>query len=194
MHYLTLITAEIPEITEDEQTNEAVKAQIDKLENEKESFPEKSSGILNLLIAACNSIRDEFSRAVASAATDILEPYHCDTENPDYLEFWDKTPELEAAYEQSIDCFLLPQGKIVTSRHPAIYGRFTIRNGNVYETHAGPLHHEKEPKQPNESKPFRIIRLRSSIWIFPIMQRNTGESPIILNRKLMDFTIIQMLF
>ena len=31
MHYLTLITAEIPEITEDEQTNEAVKAQIDKL-------------------------------------------------------------------------------------------------------------------------------------------------------------------
>lgn len=94
-----------PEITEDEQTNEAVKAQIDKLENEKESFPEKSSGILNLLIAACNSIRDEFSRAVASAATDILEPYHCDTENPDYLEFWDKTPELEAAYEQSIDCF-----------------------------------------------------------------------------------------
>lgn len=84
MHYLTLITAEIPEITEDEQTNEAVKAQIDKLENEKESFPEKSSGILNLLIAACSSIRDEFSRAVASAATDILEPYHCDTENPDY--------------------------------------------------------------------------------------------------------------
>ena len=105
MHYLTLITAEIPEITEDEQTNEAVKAQIDKLENEKESFPEKSSGILNLLIAACNSIRDEFSRAVASAATDILEPYHCDTENPDYLEFWDKTPELEASlrrYNESL--------------------------------------------------------------------------------------------
>lgn len=152
MHYLTLITAEIPEITEDEQTNEAVKAQIDKLENEKESFPEKSSGILNLLIAACNSIRDEFSRAVASAATDILEPYHCDTENPDYLEFWDKTPELEAAYEQSIDCFLLPQGKIVTSRHPAIYGRFTIRNGNVYETHAGPLHHEKRTKAAKRIK------------------------------------------
>lgn len=152
MHYLTLITAEIPEITEDEQTNEAVKAQIDKLENEKESFPEKSSGILNLLIAACNSIRDEFSRAVASAATDILEPYHCDTENPDYLEFWDKTPELEAAYEQSIDCFLLPQGKIVTSRHPAIYGRYTIRNGNVYETHAGPLHHEKRTKAAKRIK------------------------------------------
>ena len=54
--------------------------------------------------------------------------------------------ELKAAYEQSIDCFLLPQGKIVTSRHPAIYGRFTIRNGNVYETHAGPLHHEKRTK------------------------------------------------
>lgn len=162
-HYLTLITAEIPEITEDEQTNEAVKAQIDKLENEKESFPEKSSGILNLLIAACNSIRAEFSRAVASAATDILEPYHCDTEIRIIWSSGIRHPNWKLLMNKAltVSCFrraksLLPGILPYTDALPSVMGTYMKPMQVHYTT-------KKEPKQPNESKSFRIIRLRSSI-------------------------------
>ena len=152
MHYLTLITAQIPSLEEDVQGNEAVAEQIAKLEREKKLLSDQSPCILNLFLEACNSIRDTFSRAVASSASNILEPYSCDTENPDYLEFWDKTEELETAYQQMQDCVRLPEGRIVSVNHPRIFNHFTLRNEQVYELHAGPLQHEKRTKAAKRIK------------------------------------------
>lgn len=151
MHYLTLITAEIPTLVEDEEANEAVANQINKLKQEKELSPKEPLCILDLLLESCNNIRDTFSRAVVSATGSILEPYYSGTENPDYLEFWDKTEELETAYQQTIDCFKLPEGRIVPYYHSRA-SHFTIRDGQVYKCCAGPLHHEKRTKSAKRIK------------------------------------------
>ncbi len=153
MHYLTLITADIPTLEEDIQANEAVAEQMKKLEKQKELVPKEPLCILDLLLASCNNIRDTFSRAVVSTASSILEPYYSDTENPDYLEFWDKTQDLEAAYEGTIDCFLLPEGTIVPDYHRRAYD-FTIHNGQVCKRCAGPLHH---PKRTKSAKRIRAL-------------------------------------
>lgn len=194
MHYLTLITAEIPEITEDEQTNEAVKAQIDKLENEKESFPENHLVSLTFSLQPATASGMNFpeqllllqltywSRITVTRKIRII--WSSGIRHPNWKLLMNKA--------LTVSCFrraksLLPGILPYTDALPSVMGTYMKPMQVHYTT-------KKEPKQPNESKPFRIIRLRSSIWIFPIMQRNTGESPIILNRKLMDFTIIQMLF
>ena len=151
MHYLTLITADIPILEEDIQANEAVTEQKKKLEKQKELAPKEPLCILDLLLASCNNIWDTFSRAVASTASSILEPYYSDTENPDYLEFWDKTQDLETAYEGTIDCFRLPEGTIVPDYHRRACD-FTIHNGQVYKRCAGPLHHPKRTKSAKRIK------------------------------------------
>ena len=139
MHYLTLITAEIPVQIEDDVENEAVKKRKKELEKEKQLNPDHSSCITDLMIASCNNLRDTFSRAVASSAESILDPYNSQTEDPDYLEFWDKTQELERAYQQTVDCIRLPEGRIFNIYDPTVFNRFIIRDGKVYERHAGPL-------------------------------------------------------
>lgn len=152
MHYLTLITAPIPSLEEEVQTNEAVEQQINKLKEEKRLSSDDSPCILDLLLASCNNIRDTFSRAVASSAASILEPYYCGTENPDYLEFWDKTQDLETAYAQTMDCIKLPNGRIISVNESVGKHRYVIRDNQVYECYAGPLRHEKRTKSAKRIK------------------------------------------
>lgn len=151
MHYLTLITADIPPLEEDVQANKAVAEQMNRLKKEKELVPKESLCMLDLLLESCNNIRDTFSRAVASSARSILNRYYCDTENPDYLAFWDKTQELETAYEKTVDCFQLPNGRIVPDYHSSAC-HFIIRNGLVYKRYAGSLHHPKRTKSAKRIK------------------------------------------
>lgn len=193
MHYLTLITAKIPTLIEDEQTNNFIADLISKLEKEKEQSSQSPLCLQNIFLEEYRNMRDTFSRDVNSSVENILEPYYSGTDNPDYLEFWDKTQELESAYEQTVDCFQLPEGRIVPYYHSGACN-FIIRNGLVYKRHAGTLQHEKEPNLPNVSRRFQIIQSKSFIRHFPTMQLNTGDFLIIQNKKLMVFIIIRMLF
>lgn len=72
---------------------------------------------------------------VISGVCDLMEPYNAITENPEYLEFNDKTDDLKCQYDKgTVDCIKLPQGKIIINPS-AVYGtRFVIRDGKVFET------------------------------------------------------------
>lgn len=146
MHYLILISADIPNLIEDEEENNAVAIRREMLLKKREAVPEDILSYLDILLSLCSNQRDTFSRAVASHANNILEPYDSNTTDTDYMEFCDKTQELKIAYQQSANCFKLPNGRIVDPYDSSVCGRYIMRNGQVYQCNAGPLHHEKRTK------------------------------------------------
>ena len=150
MHCLTLVTAEIPSLEENLAKNESIAQQKKELEKKLQSGD--SSCIPRILLSSCNNLRDTFSRSVNESVSSLLEPYDSGTENPDYLEFWDKTDEIQAAFMQTQDCIKLPNGTIISKNTPSFSNRFLLRDGKVYERHAGPLGHEKRTKRAKRLK------------------------------------------
>lgn len=90
MHYLTLVTAEIPALEADLQTDQEMAKHITALEQERKNYTEGPPVILSLALEACNSRRDTFSRAITDSVAQSLERYYAGTDDPDYLEFWDQ--------------------------------------------------------------------------------------------------------
>ncbi len=152
MHYLILISADIPSLIEDEEENNAVAAKKEQLLKQRKSIPEDIPSYLDILLSQCDNQRDTFSRSVATHAKSILEPYDYTTTDPDYTEFCDKTQELKAAYQKSETCLRLPDGRIVDPYDSSVCERYTIRNGPVFQRQAGPLHHEKRTKSAKRIK------------------------------------------
>lgn len=151
MHYLTLVTVEIPELEENVQVNQEIEQKIESLKSTIKGS--ECSLITELFLEKLNSQRNTFSREVNYAVSEAMEPYAAETDNPDYLEFWDKTEELKKNYEtENIDCFKLPEGRIVSAYNSILRGRFFIREGKVYERYAGPLKHEKHTKHAKRLK------------------------------------------
>lgn len=142
MHFLSLVTLEIPEIIEDENTNKEIEEQIKKSEEiENHVFRELTLGKLR-------SLKNSFSREVTSYINDIMEPYSETTTDPRYLEFIDHTQELKSDYEEgTTNCIRFPNGTLVTENHPAFFKKYILQQGKVFQRDAGPLHHMKRTKR-----------------------------------------------
>ena len=138
MHFLSLVTLEIPEIIEDENTNKEIEEQIEK---EKEV---QNHILRELMLGKLRSLKTTFSREVTSCINDIMEPYSETTTDQRYLEFIDHTQELEYDYEKgTTDCIRLPNGTLVTENHPSFFKKYILQQGKVFQRDAGPLHHIK---------------------------------------------------
>lgn len=151
MHYLALIAVEIPEIEEDHEINTQIETGLLNLE---QSIQEGGNGLLmqEMYWELMNNLRTTFSRTVQEAVVDQMAPYSAVTETPEYLEFWDQTEMVMEEYQGTNDCLKLPQGKIVTVHGYPNHGRFVIRDGKVFETNVGYLHHEKRTKRAKRIK------------------------------------------
>lgn len=151
MHYLTLGTLKIPPQEPTPQKDQEIREQLAALAQEKQDA--SNSWLTDIFIRKCNSLRDSFSRAVVSETERILERYSAETDNPDYLEFCDKTEDVVREYDTgTIDCFRLAEGSIVPSYDDRVHMRFVIRDGRVYKCRSGPLQHEKRNKQAKRMK------------------------------------------
>ena len=76
-----------------------------------------------------------------------LDPFCEGTEDPDYLEFHDKTEEIARGYNSdTLDCVKMPGGKIVSLYNHHASG-FAIKDGMVFQESAGPLKHNKRTKK-----------------------------------------------
>lgn len=134
MHFLSLVTLEIPEIIEDENTNKEIEEQIEK---EKEV---QNHILRELMLGKLRSLKTTFSREVTSCINDIMEPYSETTTDQRYLEFIDHTQELEYDYEKgTTDCIRLPNGTLVTENHPSFLKKYILHQGKVFQRDAGPL-------------------------------------------------------
>lgn len=145
MHFLTLAAVEIPEVQEDKETDKQVAEKLEKLKLQKQLGTKNH--MLDFAIEKFHSLQSAFSRAVVNSISDMMYPYCASMEDPEYLEFYDRTETLREEYESTVDCIKLPQGTIVEQYGTPLWGRFSIRDGKVFQRDAGPLHHEKRTKR-----------------------------------------------
>jgi len=149
MHTLTLVTVEIPDMTQCGEAAEKFRMLAESVtENLNEHAPDSiCAEILNRRI---NCRRDAFSAAVDDAVAEKMEPF-CECPDDDrYLEFVDLTEEILQEYENGKATFYhFPQGTLVPiCYHP----EFCIHDGKVFQRKAGQLHHDKRTKKAKKMK------------------------------------------
>ena len=144
MHYSILVTVEVKREDENHDDNAVVKSLIDLITRKmaESDNHEIMAGIQRDRLFARQST---FSRNVADAIEVKLEPYWEQTDDSKYLEFI-KDEGVEEEYENgTIDCIKSPDGRI--SPNYLMTHDFVIKDGKVYQRHAGQLHHEKRTKK-----------------------------------------------
>ena len=145
MHFLTLAILEIPEVREDKELDKQIVEALKELELQKQI--ETKNFMLDFTIGRFQNLQSSFSRAVNDGVSELMYPYCASMEDPEYLEFDDRTEKLREEYKSAVDCIKLPQGTIVEQYGDPLWGRFIIRDGKVFQRDAGPLHHEKRTKK-----------------------------------------------
>lgn len=145
MHFLTLALLEIPEVREDKELDKQIVEALKELELQKQI--ETKNFMLDFTIGRFQNLQSSFSRAVNDGVSELMYPYCASMEDPEYLEFDDRTEKLREEYKSAVDCIKLPQGTIVEQYGDPLWGRFIIRDGKVFQRDAGPLHHEKRTKK-----------------------------------------------
>ncbi len=147
MHFSTLVTLDIPSINENIEENKEIQNTLEVLKIAKEREPRNI--MHGIYFNRLQGLTSSFAREVSSEIDFLLEPYAEQTENPEYLEFEDRTDELREEYENgSIDCFKLPGGIIVSRYHRLVSNKFCIHDdGKVYQKNFGQLKHDKRSKK-----------------------------------------------
>lgn len=96
MHFISLVAVEMPKIKENQAENQEVEKCLEEL---REAYKQDSKNIvLELQIERLSGLTTEFARALDHSVCQIMKPYDAGTEDPKYLEFDDRTEELEDAY------------------------------------------------------------------------------------------------
>lgn len=154
MHYLTLVTVEIPKIESEPEADAMIQEKLKELES---ANSDENNFMTEFYIEKLNSLSNAFGRRVDSEICLMLEPYAEQTDNTDYLEFEDHTDELRDEYENdTVDCIGLPEGKIVSIENRSVWDKFIIGdNGLVYQKYFGPLKHPKRSKRAKKMKAYK---------------------------------------
>ncbi len=149
MHFVTLMKLNIPQQEPNDEFDAEVREKMKLLE---ESKDEGLSFVINFHRDRLYSFLSPFSRAIVGEVDNIMEPYNQLTEDPKFLEFDDRTEELENEYENGKpDCIKLPEGTVHEAEFP-LWGKYVIRDGKVFQCKAGPLKHEKRTKKAKKMK------------------------------------------
>ena len=153
MHFHTLAVITVPPVEENLEETNKIQACIEELENKGKQNPDLGSVIRGIFTGRLRAQLNAFSREVYSSIDNLMHPYGSESE--DCYEFIDMTEELRDAYEHdTVDCYRLPGGRIVTQFDKEVYRKFIIRDGIVFQKKAGKLHH---PKRTHIAKKMKAL-------------------------------------
>lgn len=173
MHYLTLVTVEIPKTEAEPEIDKSIQDKINMLETSKTA---EHDFMTSYSLKRLRALSNVFGRRVDQAIEKRLDPYGEQTENPYYLEFEDHTEELRKEYEnETVDCIKLPDGRIVSVENRIVWDKFIIGNdGLVYQKYFGPLKHMKRSKKAKKMmaiKSYPYTRLYKTFNDFAEQER-----------------------
>lgn len=163
MHYVTLVAVNIPEVEDEPEVDAEIKKVILELRKNKSNEENKVSPIMReLKIKELTGLHSAFARNVEYAIEEAMEPYCENTDNPNYLKFFDKTDEIKEEYQNgSTQAVRLPDGSFVFPYSSPFRERFVVRDGKVYQRKAGTCQYEMRTKKAKKMVvmdcPFRKI-------------------------------------
>lgn len=144
-HFITLINFTLPVAEENHRANTENALRIADIKVLLEKEPENF--MLKFVLKRLNGMGSTFEREAAHTIVELMEPFCEGTEDPRYLEFEDKTQDINDEYATgTIDCIRLPEGKILPYYHRTL-SDLIIREGKVYQRNSGPLKHEKRTRK-----------------------------------------------
>lgn len=159
MHFNVLVTFSLPPVEENPIEN-AKRLQVF-VELMKRKFLSPDTIVFDFYVGKLRARLTEFSRTALDAIEEIMEPYAENTDDPELLEFYDLTDELKAEYDRSVDCLLLPGGKLIEFYRYS--DKYSIHDGKVYQKKAGPLKQDKRTKKAKKMKVLQDVP-RSKIY------------------------------
>lgn len=152
MHFVTLMKFSLEHQEPDAKTDAEILAKIEEL---KKGTEDKNSWLRSFHIERLTSYLTPFSRAVSRRVDNMMEPYNQNTEDPDYLEFDDRTEEITEEYEDGKpDCIRLPEGTVLEADDHRFWGKFVIEDGKVFQCKTGQLKHGMRTKKAKKMKPL----------------------------------------
>lgn len=162
MHYATLVTVDIEPTVEDMVRVTGAKKLIQEIEEKKKENPEHHV-VLDIYQSEVKMRSTVFSSRMADEVDAVMEPFYSDTDNPDCLVFEDKTEEYREAYEnETVNLVRFPNGMVLTEHQYAVFHKYEIVDGRLYERNWGPFHHRKRTKmcrrmQVTENVPYSKV-------------------------------------
>ena len=101
MHFLTLVTVEVPETIENEIQNQEIKIEIEKLKMaiaEAQKISTFGHVLLKCNLKRLQGLQNTFGRTVDEKVSEFLDPFGAETDNPKYIEFYDTTDDLNCRF------------------------------------------------------------------------------------------------
>lgn len=151
MHYLTLVAVDAVDYEVDPIKDESVKLAIEQL-TAYQSQSIFQSTYVKCRLAMLRSLSNSFARHVAARVAERLEPYCECPDDMQYIEFTDKTEDIQKQYEGNIDCIKFPNGTIKPAY--CLSNKFFIRDGLVYQKNFGKL---KQSKRSRKAKKMSVL-------------------------------------
>ena len=151
MHFRSLLTVYLPEVTPDPEWEQDVTTALEVMD-QPQIGKIIENVILRIRLEGLNNIRTTFGRELTPVIRDVMERFNCCTEDKRFLEFEDRTEEYLRDYNDTATCIRLPEGRIVEEYSRPLWDRFIVKDGLVYEKYAGQLKHPKRTKKAKRMK------------------------------------------
>ena len=151
MHFRSMLFVDLPETTPEPEWENEVLGQMEDL---RAKHPGKTleSALFGLFLGRLTNVQTSFGRELLPVVDDAMERFYCSTENPEFLEFDDRTEYYRSEFEKNVDCVVMPDGRIMEIDAYPIWHKFVIKDGLVFQKEAGPLKHPKRTKKAKKMK------------------------------------------
>ena len=151
MHFRSMLFVDLPETTPEPEWENEVLGQMEDL---RAKHPGKTleSALFGLFLGRLANVQTSFGRELLPVVDEALERFYCSTENPEFLEFDDRTEYYQSEFEKNVDCVVMPDGRILEIDAYPIWHKFVIQDGLVFQKEAGPLKHPKRTKKAKKMK------------------------------------------
>ena len=138
MHYRSMLFVELPAVQKDDQWEQQVQ---ERMEEVKAQHPGKIAEkvLLELQLGMLSNVRTTFGRELTEVIHKTMARFVYETDDPDLLEFEDRTDEYLEGFNKNIVCVSMPDGRILAADDYDFMKDFKIQDGKVFQKKDGKL-------------------------------------------------------
>lgn len=138
MHYRSMLFVELPAVQKDPQWEQQVQ---ERMEEVKAQHPGKIAEkvLLELQLGMLSNVRTTFGRELTEVIHKTMARFVYETDDPELLEFEDRTDEYLEGFNKKIVCVSMPDGRILATDDYDFMKDFKIQDGKVFQKKDGKL-------------------------------------------------------